>query len=504
MSRFDSPWRQTRLGPTGRDLCPLPDEAALIRQTRRHFLADCRIGLGRMALASLLASSPLAARGAGGTSGSPFQPRAGHFPPRARRVIYLFMAGAPSQLDLFDYKPKLTELEGKPIPPSVIQGQRYAFIQPNAAVLGPRFRFARHGECGAELSEVLPHLARVVDHLAIIRSVHTDQFNHAPAQLMVNTGSGIPGRPSMGAWLSYGLGSEADDLPSFVVLKSGGNLSGGAAMWSAGFLPSVHQGVPFRGQGDPILHVSHPPGYDDQAQRDTLDLIGRLNRERLALVQDPEIETRIRAYEMAFRMQTRAPELMDFSQETRWTLDLYGAQPGNPEAAFANNCLLARRLAERGVRFIQVYHADWDHHSQVEQGVRTQCQKTDRAAAALISDLHQRGLLDDTLVVWGGEFGRTPMVEASAALGRSLGRDHHPQAFTMWMAGGGVKPGVTVGATDELGFHPIERPVHVHDLQATILHLLGIDHRRLTFRQGGLDFRLTGVEEHHPVHEVLA
>jgi hypothetical protein len=405
---------------------------------------------------------------------------------------------------MFDYKPKLAELEGKPLPPSVIQGQRYAFIQPDAAVLGPRFKFAKHGQCGAELSEVLPHLAGVVDQVAFIKSCHTDLFNHAPAQLLVNTGAGIPGRPSMGAWLSYGLGSDADDLPSFVVLKTGGSLSGGAAMWSAGFLPSAHQGVPFREQGDPILHVSNPAGIDVRAQRDTLDLVGKLNRERLALVGDPEIATRINAYEMAFRMQARAPELMDFSQETHATLDLYGADPADPAKAYANNCLLARRLAERGVRFIQVYQADWDHHSQVENGVRKQCEKTDRACAALLTDLAQRGLLEDTLVVWGGEFGRTPMVEASAALGRSQGRDHHPQAFTMWLAGGGVKGGLTIGATDELGFHVVDRPVHVHDVQATILKLLGIDHTRLTFRQGGLDFRLTGVEEHHPVDEILA
>jgi hypothetical protein len=471
-------------------------------RTRRHFFSDCRVGLGRIALASLLTGSSVARRA--GAVDSPFAPHSAHFAPRAKRVIYLFMAGAPSQLELFDHKPRLAELEGKPLPPSVIQGQRYAFIQPNAAVLGPRFRFARHGESGAELSEVLPHLARVVDDVAFVKSCHTDQFNHAPAQLLVNTGAGIPGRPSLGAWLSYGLGSDADDLPSFVVLKTGGSLSGGAAMWSAGFLPSVHQGVPFRSQGDPILHVANPPGYDQQSQRETLDLIGRLNRERLSRVGDPEIATRISAYEMAFRMQSRAPELMDFSRETQGTLDLYGADPADASKSFANSCLLARRLAERGVRFIQVYQADWDHHSQVENGVRNQCKKTDQASAALLVDLKQRGLLDDTLVVWGGEFGRTPMVEASAALGRSQGRDHHPQAFTMWLAGGGVKAGVTVGATDELGFHVAERPVHVQDIQATILRLLGIDHERLSFRQGGLDFRLTGVEPHAAVEELLA
>ncbi len=466
---------------------------------RRHFFRDCGVSVGKIALASLLAGEATAAN-----KTNPTAPKPTHFPPKAKRVIYLFMAGAPSQLELFDHKPKLAELEGKPIPPEVIKGQRYAFIQPDAAVLGPRFKFARHGESGAEVSEVLPHLSKVVDDIAIARSVHTDLFNHSPAQLFVNTGSGIPGRPSMGSWLSYGIGSDADDLPSFVVLKSGGSLSGGAAMWSNGFLPGTHQGVPFRGKGDPILHVSNPKGFDARAQRDSLDLIKKMNEQRLDLVGDPEIATRINAYEMAFRMQARAPELMDFSQETRETLELYGAKPGDAKADFSNNCLLARRLAERGVRFIQVYHSGWDHHSNVEGGVRAQAARTDQACAALIQDLKSKGLLEDTLVVWGGEFGRTPMVEASAALGRTLGRDHHPQAFTMWFAGGGIKPGVSVGATDELGFNVVDRPIHVNDVQATILHCLGIDHKRLSVRVSGLDFRLTGVEDHGPVKELLA
>lgn len=476
----------------------------LLERTRRHFFRDCGVGVGKIALASLLADQMLGSSSATASqSDSPFAPKQPHFPAKAKRVIFLFMAGAPSQLESFDYKPKLAELEGKPIPPSVIKGQRYAFIQPDAAVLGPRFKFAKHGQCGAEVSEVMPHIAKVVDELAIMKSVHTDLFNHSPAQLFVNTGSGVPGRPSMGSWLSYGIGSEADDLPSFVVLKSGGNLSGGAAMWNSGFLPSVHQGVPFRGQGDPILHVSNPKGYDDRVQRDSLDLIRSLNEAQLARVGDPEIETRISAYEMAFRMQSRAPELMDFSQESEETLKLYGTSTKDA-GSFAKNCLLARRLAERGVRFIQVYHAGWDHHSNVEGGMRKQTAETDQACAALIQDLKRCGMLEDTLVVWGGEFGRTPMVESSEALGRSMGRDHHPQAFTMWMAGGGIKPGVTVGATDELGFNVVDRPIHVHDLQATILHCLGIDHTRLTFRSRGLNFRLTGVEEHQPVSEILA
>ncbi len=481
------------------------DKKLLRLKTRRHFFHDCGVGVGKIALASLLAGGmgTLPASRNSGVVQDPTTPQSPHFAPSAKRVIYLFMAGAPSQLDLFDYKPKLEELEGQPIPPSVIAGQRYAFIQPDAAILGPRFKFAKHGQCGAELSERLPHLAKVVDEIAIVRSCKTDLFNHAPAQLLFNTGFQLPGRPSMGSWLSYGLGSEANDLPSFVVLKSGDSLSGGAAMWSSGFLPGSHQGVPFRSSGDPILHVANPKGYDDRAQRDSIDLIRSLNQQRWGVVADPEIETRISAYEMAFRMQSRAPELMDLGSETKQTLDLYGAEPGDDQKLFANNCLLARRLAERGVRFIQIYHAGWDHHTQVEAGLNKQCEATDQACAALITDLQQRGLLDDTLVVWGGEFGRTPMVEASAALGRSLGRDHHPQAFTMWFAGGGIKKGITIGKTDELGFHIVERPIHVHDIQATILHCMGLDHNRLSVNFRGLNVKLTGVEEHHVIEELL-
>lgn len=464
------------------------------QQTRRHFFRDCGVGLGKVALASLTAGSVAhSVKATAAETTNSFAPKPPHFPARAKRVIYLFMAGAPSQLDLFDYKPKLMELAGKPIPPSVIAGQRYAFIQPDAAVLPPQFRFTKHGESGTELSEALPHLAKIVDRIAIIRSVHTDQFNHSPAQIFANTGSPIPGRPSMGSWLGYGLGNEADDLPAFVVLNSGGNLSGGAAMWSAGFLPSTHQGVPFRSQGDPILHVANPPGIDTQAQRDSIDLVNRLNRRQLDQTGDPEIATRINAYEMAYRMQARAPELMDFSQESEDTLAAYGAKPGDSGASFANNCLLARRLAERGVRFIQLYHSGWDHHSNVKAGVRSQCARTDQATAALVSDLAQRGLLEDTLVVWGGEFGRTPMVESSNALGRSNGRDHHPQAFSMWMAGGGIRPGISHGQTDELGFRIDKDPVHMHDIQATILHQLGLNHERLTFTYRGRPFRLTDV-----------
>ncbi|NRB74826.1 MAG: DUF1501 domain-containing protein [Verrucomicrobiales bacterium] len=478
----------------------------LHERTRRYFFRDCGLGVGKIALASMLADSGSKLFGAPAASAlteSPIAPKPGHFDGKAKRVIYLFMAGAPSQLELFDNKPKLAELAGSPLPPSVIDGQRYAFIQPDAAVLGPCFSFNKHGQSGAEISEVLPHLSKVVDDIAIVRSMTTDKFNHAPAQLFVNTGNGIPGRPAMGSWLSYGLGSEANDLPSFVVLKSGGNLSGGASMWSSGFLPSTHQGVPFRESGDAILHTSNPGGLDMQSQRDSIDLIKNLNQQHASSAGDPEITTRINAYEMAYRMQSRAPELMDFSSESQATLDLYGAKPGDKKAAFANNVLLARRLAERGCRFIQVYHSGWDHHSQVKNGVTNQARMTDQACAALIMDLKQRGMLEDTLVVWGGEFGRTPMVEASAALGRSQGRDHHPQAFTMWMAGGGIKPGIQYGKTDELGFNVVENPVHVHDLQATILHCLGLDHNRLTYRMNGLNFKLTGVEHHKPVLDLL-
>ncbi len=456
--------------------------------TRRHFYRECGVGLGKIALASLLAS-PRVGRADGVTD--PLAPRPSHFAPKAKRVIYLFMAGAPSQLDLFDHKPALLKYDGQPVPAEVVQGQRYAFIQPGASLMASRFKFARHGRAGAELSEMLPHLAKVADDLAIVRSVHTDQFNHAPAQIFMNTGSSLPGRPSLGSWITYGLGSEAADLPGFVVLSSAGGTSGGVANWSSGFLPAAYQGVPFRSKGDPILNVASPVGVDPKLQRDTIDLVRGLNRRHLAGSGDPEIEARIAAYELAYRMQTSAPDLMDLSGESKETLDLYGAKPG--ESSFANNCLLARRLIERGVRFVNLYHEGWDHHSDVAGGLKTQCGLTDRASSALVLDLKRRGLLEDTLVVWGGEFGRTPMVESNASLGRSLGRDHHPQAFTMWMAGGGIKPGITLGGTDELGFHVTEDPVHVHDVQATILHLLGLDHTKLTYRSQGRDFRLTDV-----------
>ncbi len=474
-----------------------PDRSHALKVTRRHFFEEGGVGVGKIALAALLgdAFAPSAfrttARGASPDRSHPMAPQSPHFAPKAKRVIHLFMAGAPSQLDLFDRKPELTRLEGRPLPPSVIGGQRYAFTRPDAAVLGPRFAFAKHGQCGAELSVMLPHLAGVVDDICIIKSVRTDQFNHAPAQIFFNTGFSQPGRPSLGAWVLYGLGSETQDLPAFIVMSTGSGISGGAANWSSGFLPTVYTGVRLRNQGDPILDVSSPPGVDRRLQRDSLDLIGSLNRRQLSDIGDPEIATRIASYEMAFRLQTSAPELMDLRSENKDTLDLYGADPDKP--SFARACLLARRMIERGVRFVNIYHEGWDAHSDVAGNLRTNCGVTDKAAAALIKDLKQRGLLDETLVIWGGEFGRTPMVESNRALGRSLGRDHHPQAFTMWMAGGGIKPGTTYGATDDLGFHIAENPVHVHDLQATILHLLGFDHEKLTFHHSGRDFRLTDV-----------
>jgi uncharacterized protein (DUF1501 family) len=460
--------------------------------TRRHFFQDCGVGVGKIALASLLGSAALSAGAmAEQQPANPLAARPAHFAPKAKAVIHLFMAGAPSQLEMFDYKPELTRLEGKPIPPSVIGGQRYAFIRPDAATLGPRFKFARHGESGAELSEVLPNLVKVVDDLCIIRSCTTDQFNHAPAQIFFNTGFSQPGRPSLGSWVTYGLGAETSELPAFVVMSTGAGISGGAANWASGFLPTLYSGCRFRNQGDPILNVTNPDGIDSALQRDTLDLLGDLNRKRLASVGDPEIATRIASYEMAYRLQTSAPELMDLKSESAETISLYGCEPEKP--SFARACLLARRMVERGVRFINIYHEGWDAHSDVVGNVKNNCKATEQGAAALVQDLKQRGLLDSTLVVWGGEFGRTPMVETNPTLGRNQGRDHHPQAYTMWMAGGGIKPGITYGTTDDLGFHVAENPVHVHDLQATILHLLGLDHERLTYRYAGRDFRLTDV-----------
>jgi len=452
--------------------------------SRRWFLQQCGVGLGAIALNTLLARSLSAATAA---PENPLVPKQPHFKPKAKRVIYLFMAGAPSHLDLFDYKPELAKWNGKAPPDELIKNYRAAFINPNAALLGPKFKFSRYGKSGAELSELLPHLGSIADDIAIVKSMHTDAFNHAPAQILMNTGAQQLGRPSLGAWTTYGLGSESQELPGFVVFSSGAKgPSGGASNWGNGFLPSTYQGVMFRNQGDPILYLSNPKGVDAKMQRDSLDSINRLNKMRLDVVGDPEIATRINSYEMAFRMQTSGPELVDIAKESKETLEMYGAEPGKP--SFANNCLLARRLVERGVRFVQLFHEAWDQHGNLVADLKKNCNDTDKACAALIKDLKQRGMLDDTLVIWGGEFGRTPMVQ-----GGDDGRDHHPNAFTMWMAGGGIKPGITLGESDEFGFNAVRDKVHVHDLHATILHLLGFDHTKLTHRFQGRDFRLTDV-----------
>ena len=460
--------------------------------TRRHFLRDCGVGVGKMALAGLLADKLGAQTHAAAVN--PMAPRPAHYPGKAKAVIHLFMAGAPSHLDLFDFKPELTKMDGKPLPASVTEGQRLAFIRADAAVMGPQFKFARHGRSGMEISEALPYLAKIVDEICLIRSCHTDQFNHAPAQTFFQTGFAVPGRPSIGSWATYGLGCVTRDLPAFVVLSTGSGISGGSALWSSGFLPTSYTGVRFRNKGDAILNVSNPAGIDAELQRDTLDLVGTLNRKRLDATGDLEITTRLANYEMAFRMQTSAPELMDLRGESKETLDLYGCDPAVP--SFARACLLARRMIERGVRFVNIFHEGWDAHSDVVGNHRNMCKATDQASAALVIDLKRRGLLDETLVAWGGEFGRTPMVESNAALGRARGRDHHPKAYSMWMAGGGIKPGVIHGATDELGYNIVQDPVHVHDIQATLLHCLGFDHERLTYRAQGRDFRLTDIHGH--------
>lgn len=451
---------------------------------RRWFLKECGVGLGAMALHSLLGN---AAVQAAPSLVNPLAPKSPHFAPKAKRVIFLFMAGAPSHLELFDNKPQLAKFNGTLPPAELLKGYRAAFINPNSTLLGPKFAFAKHGKCGAELSELLPHLATVVDDIAIVKSMVTDAFNHAPAQIFMNTGSQQFGRPSMGAWTTYGLGSESQDLPGFVVFSSGSKgPSGGSSNWGSGFLPTAHSGVLFRSGGDPVLFLSNPEGIDAKLQRDSLDTIKRLNEKRLGTVGDPEIAARINSFEMAYRMQTSAPELMDLSTESKETLEMYGAEPG--KASFANNCLYARRLVEKGVRFVQLFHEAWDQHGNLTADLKKNCGNTDKPSVALLKDLKQRGLLEDTLVVWGGEFGRTPMVQ-----GGNDGRDHHPNCFTMWMAGGGVKSGITLGESDDFGFNATTDKVHVHDLHATIMHLLGFDHTKLTYRFQGRDYRLTDV-----------
>jgi hypothetical protein len=468
--------------------------------TRRQFFQRCTSGVGALALGSLIdggaLSSAFGADAAAAHAANPLAPKPPHFPAKAKNVIYLHMAGSPSQLDLFDYKPKLKELNGQECPESLFKKERFAFIKGTPKMLGTPHTFAKHGQCGAELSNLLPGLAEVVDDIAIVKSMVTDQFNHAPAQLFLNTGSPRVGRPSMGSWLTYGLGSESQNLPGFVVLLSGpSGPDGGTSLWGSGFLPSVYQGVQFRSQGDPVLYVSNPDGMSRESRRESLDAIRDLNKLQLGQFGDPETVTRIEQYEMAYRMQTSVPELMDISQEPKSIHDLYGTEPG--KASFANNCLLARRLVERGTRFVQLFHWGWDSHGtnpgdDLITSLPQRCGQCDKPAAALIKDLKQRGLLDSTLVVWGGEFGRTPMNEERGG-SKYLGRDHHPHCFTIWMAGGGIKPGITLGATDELGYHVAEDKVEVHDLQATILHCLGLDHEKLTYKFQGRQFRLTDV-----------
>ncbi|HEV2292647.1 MAG TPA: DUF1501 domain-containing protein [Tepidisphaeraceae bacterium] len=468
----------------------------LLNITRRHFFKNCAVGVGSIALASLLQDAAYGAASSSqiGNRTSPIPAR--HHPAKARNVIYLFMAGGPSQLELFDYKPKLVELNGKPIPESLIEGKRFAFMDSSfknkSTLLGTRRKFQRHGKHGAWVSELFPQQAKIVDDIAIVKTVATDVFNHAPAKLFMNTGSSQFGRPSMGSWVTYGIGSEAKDLPGFVVLQSGPRgPRGGAVNWGSGFLPTIHQGVPFRSAGDPIVNISSPDGISPAHQRATIDAVNALNAKRLATTGDPEIQTRIGQYEMAYKMQTSAPELCDLSGESQATLDLYGADPAKP--SYANNCLLARRLVERGVRFVQLYHTNWDSHGgpgeTLEKDFEARCKEVDQASAALVMDLKQRGLLDDTLVIWGGEFGRTPMGENRT----STGRNHHIESGTMWFAGGGTQPGIVLGETDELGFGAVEDRCHVHDIHATILHLLGIEHEKLTYRFQGRDFRLTDV-----------
>jgi hypothetical protein len=455
--------------------------------TRRHFFQQCPLGIGALGLASLLNDPALAAP-------APAASTRTHHAPRAKNVIYLFMAGGPSQLEMFDYKPKLVELTGQPIPQSYIEGKRFAFMNSSHGVklLGTRRKFAQHGECGSWVSDVLPYTAGIVDDISIVTTCQTSLFNHAPAKLFMNTGSGQFGRPSIGSWVTYGIGSESQDLPGFVVLQSGPRgPRGGAVNWGSGFLPTTFQGVPLRGQGEPILNLSNPTGIDQQKQRAAIDAIRALNQQRLQATGDEEITTRINAYEMAYRMQSSAPELIDISDESQATLDLYGVNPQRP--SFARNCLLARRLVERGTRFVQLYHTSWDSHGGAGETLEDDFPKVvkdvDQGCAALVKDLKARGLLNDTLVIWGGEFGRTPMGENR----EKTGRNHHIDAFSMWFAGGGVKGGQTIGQTDELGFGAAEYPAHVHDIHATLLHLLGLDHKRLTYRFQGRDFRLTDV-----------
>jgi hypothetical protein len=453
---------------------------------RRQFLQKTGLGIGSVAFWTLMARD--AANAASHGVVFPF-----HHPPRARNVIFLHMTGGPSQLDLFDHKPRLQELDGQPVPDELMEGERFAFLRGHPELSGTPYGFERYGESGMEFSELLPHMAQVADRFTRIRSLHTEEFNHAPAQLLMHTGFPRFGRPSFGSWVSYGLGSENDDLPAYVVMISGKVPGGGNALWSSGFLSSQYAGTELRSVGDPVLYLSDPPGLTRKDRRRILDAVRDLNEEQYREVGDPEIGSRISQYELAYRMQTSVPELTDIAREPAAVLEAYGATPG--DGSFGSNCLLARRLVERGVRFVELFDADWDHHTHIKSSLPAKCRDVDRPVAALILDLEQRGLLDETLVVFAGEFGRTPMAQTDDGLGKQVpaGRDHHRDAFTVLAAGGGMKPGLIHGQTDELGYHITEDPVHVHDLQATLLHLLGIDHERLTYRFMGREFRLTDV-----------
>lgn len=453
---------------------------AFLDVSRRDFFCKSGLTLGTAALGSLLERDSFGAS----------RP---HFAPKAKHVIYLHMIGAASQLDLFDYKPVLQQHDGQKCPEELIKGKRFAFIGGEMSLAGTEFKFKKHGQSGAELSELLPHLGTVADDICIVKSLHTNEINHAPAQMFLHTGFGRGGRPSMGAWLTYGLGSDNADLPAYVVLLSGPPGGAGSTLWSTGFLPSVYQGIQFRSSGEPVLFLNNPKEQSAQDRRRVLDAVRELNQAQFHAVGDPEITTRISQYEMAYRMQTSVPGLMDITKESKATLDMYGAEPG--KSSFANNCLLARRLVERGVRFVQLFDSDWDHHGGLKQRLTAKAKDVDQAMAALVRDLKQRGMLDETLIIWGSEFGRTPLRQGIDGNGTttSPGRDHHKDAYTMWLAGGGIKPGITFGKTDELGFNIAENAVHTHDLNATVLHLLGIDHERLTYRYQGRDYRLTDI-----------
>jgi hypothetical protein len=478
-----------------------------LRQSRRDFLATAASGLGTLAVASLLRDDGLlAADATKPDEANPLAPRPPHFAPKAKACICIYLEGAPSQIDLFDPKPKLNELDGKPLPESLTRNVRFAFIKKETArLMGCPRKFTRHGGCGMDFSDFLPHLASCADELCLVRSMHTEAFNHHPGQLMMNTGVPTFGRPSMGSWINYGLGSVSKSLPGYVVLTSGRGTSGGASNWSSGFLPTTYQGVLFRNQGEPILNLGNPGGLSAAMQEKSIAALRDLNRQRHAAIRDPEINSRIAAYELAFRMQSAAPELIDLAKEPRKVRDEYGldrAEPKGPGGrgggkgvfhSFAANCLLARRLVERGVRFVNLYHASWDHHSNLDAELGFNCRMADQPIAALLKDLKRRGLLDTTLVLWLSEFGRTPLGENRPGFKSVTGRDHHPFAFTVWMAGGGVKGGQVVGRTDEIGWGVVEDPIHVNDLHATVLHLFGLNHLRLTYRFQGRDFRLTDV-----------